>query len=52
MGHEALIMCVAMFYSRLAYLFNCNENEEPKLDDFGAIYSGIEFTQMANNFQI
>ena len=52
MGHEALIMCSNVLYSCLAYLFNCGENEEPRIDDFDTIFGGIEFTQMANNFQI
>ena len=52
MKYEALAMCVAMFYSHLSYLFNCGENKEAKIDDFGAIFGGIKFTQMVNNFQI
>ena len=52
MGHETLIMCVAMFYirSHLAYLFNYGENKKPIMHHFGVIFGGNEFTQMTNNF--
>ena len=52
MGHEVLILCVGMFYTAVWYVFNFGENKEPKIDGFGAIFGGIEFTQMANNFLI
>ena len=45
-------MCSNVLYNHLAYLFNCGENKKPKIDNFGAIFGGIEFTQMANDFQI
>lgn len=47
MGHEALVsyVCSNVLYS---HLFNCGENKEAKFNDFGAIFSGIEFTQMTN----
>ena len=53
MGYEALIMYVAMFYIAVWLIcLKCDENKEPKMDDIGVIFGGIEFTQMANNFQI
>ena len=44
-------MCSNVLYSHLAYLFNCGENKEPNIDDFGAIFDGIKFTQITNNLQ-
>ena len=45
-------MCTNVLYSDLAYLFNCGETKKSKMQHFGTIFDEIEFTQMANNFQI
>ena len=52
--HEALIMGAAMFYTAvwviLLIVVHIVKNKEPKIDDFGANFGGIEFIQMVNNF--
>ena len=45
-------MCVAMFYRLLTIFIAIIENKEPEINDFGVIFGGMKFIQIANNFQI
>ena len=50
MEYSSIVLCSCLTYF-LLIVAHIIEKNEPETNDFSTVFGGIEFAQMANNFQ-